>query len=123
MSRNFYLTGVSVAAVFAWASWGVVINKFSPYVSPVPALTLFYASLFIALTATFALFGFYLRVWLNKDEVYIQHINIAIRQGFLLALVVCVAMFFQRLRVLTWWDGLLLVMMMILIEFYFMAKE
>lgn len=123
MSRNFYLFGIFIAALFGWASWGVVIHKLSPYASPAPALTLFYASLFLALTATFALFGYYLRVWLNKHEVYSQHVNIALRQGILLSLIVCTGLLFQRLRVLTWWDGLLLVLVMILVEFYFMAKE
>ena len=123
MSRSLYLFGIFIAAVFGWASWGVVINKLSPYVSPAPALILFYTSLFIALTATFALLGFYLRVWLNKHEIYYQHINIALRQGVLLSLIMCTGLLFQRLRVLTWWDGLLLVLIMILVEFYFMAKE
>lgn len=123
MSRSFYLFGILITAIFGWASWGVVINKLSPYLSPAPALFFFYASLFIALTATFALFGFYLRVWLNKHEVYSQHINIALRQGGLLAIIMCVGLGFQRLRVLTWWDGLLLVLVMVLVEFYFMAKE
>lgn len=123
MSRSLYIFGIFIAATFGWASWGLVIHKLSPYTSPVPALTLFYTSLFIALTATFALFGFYLRVWLNKNEIYHQHINIALRQGVLLSIIMCTGLLFQRLRVLTWWDGLLLVLIMILVEFYFMAKE
>lgn len=123
MSRSLYLFGIFIASVFGWASWGLVIHKLSPYESPAPALTLFYTSLFIALTATFALLGFYLRVWLNRDEVYFQHINIALRQGVLLSIIMCTGLLFQRLRVLTWWDGLLLVLIMILVEFYFMAKE
>lgn len=123
MSRSLYLFGIFIAAAFGWASWGVVINKLSPYVSPTPALVFFYTSLFISLTATFALFGYYLRVWLNKHEVYSQHINIALRQGMLLSMIMCTGLVFQRLRVLTWWDGLLLVLIMILVEFFFMAKE
>jgi Na+/melibiose symporter-like transporter len=99
--------------MFGWASWGVVIHKLSPYVSPAPALVFFYTSFFIAHTATFALLGFYLRVWLNKNEVYYQHINIALRHGVLLSVIMCTGLFFQRLRVLTWWDGLLLVLIMI----------
>ncbi len=123
MSHSIYLFGIFVAATFGWASWGVVINKLSPYNSPAPALILFYTSLFIALTATFALLGYYLRVWLNKHEIYFQHINISLRQGVFLSMIMCTGLIFQRFRVLTWWDGLLLVLVMILVEFYFMAKE
>lgn len=123
MSRSLYLIGIFIAGAFGWASWGLVINKMSPYVSPAPALVLFYTSLFIALTATFALLGYYLRVWLNKHEVYFQHLSISLRQGVFLSIIMCTGLIFQRLRVLTWWDGLLLVLVMILMEFYFMAKE
>lgn len=123
MSRSVYLFGIFVTACFGWASWAVVLNKFSPYVSPAPAIFFFYASLFIALTATFALMGFYLRIILSREEVYLQQINIALRQGVWLALLFCVGLIFQHLQVLTWWDGVLMVLILILLEFYFMAKN
>ncbi|MBN2087698.1 hypothetical protein JW758_05095 [Candidatus Peregrinibacteria bacterium] len=123
MIQNTYLLSIVIATVFGWASWGVVISKLSPFTSPKLALGLFYSSLFVALTGTFTLLFYYLRAWFNKGEVNNAHLNISLRQGVLLSSMICIAIGFQRLKVLTWWDGLLLLAIVLLIEFYFMARD
>lgn len=123
MVHPLYLLGIFIAAIFGWSSWIVVISKLSPFLSPMFALSFFYASLFIALTSTLALLGYYIRIWINKNEVYAFHINIALRQGTLISIMICLSLLFQRMRVLTWWDGLLLLMLLVLIELYFMGRN
>jgi hypothetical protein len=123
MIHGTYLLAILIAAVFGWASWIVVINKLSPFTTPELALSLFYTSLFIALAATFALIIHYFRVWLNKGETHNAQLNTALRQGMLLSAMISAGIAFQRLRVLTWWDGLLLLAIVLLIEFYFMARD
>jgi len=123
MVHGTYLLAILIATVFGWASWIVVINKLSPFTAPELALGLFYTSLFIALAGTLALIIYYLRAWLNKGEIYNVHLNISLRQGILLSAMICIGIAFQRLKVLTWWDGLLLLAIVLLIEFYFMARD
>ena len=123
MFHSTYLLSIFIATVFGWASWGVVVKKLSPFTSPQLALSLFYASLFVALTGTLTLVFYYLRAWLNKGEIYNAHLNISLRQGMLLSAMISIAIGFQRLKVLTWWDGLLLLAIVLLIEFYFMARD
>ena len=124
MTPLYYITGVFVAAALGWASWFVVLNKMSPFISGTLALSLFYASLFMALTGTFALIGYYLRLAISqkKDKVTL-HLNTALRQGALLSFMLCVGLSFQRLRVLTWWDAALLLIIVVLLEYYFMGRE
>lgn len=107
----------------SWIAWVVVINKLDPFESTGLALALFYISLFFALTCTFTVTGFYFRVWLNKNEIYYQHIHTAFRQGVLLTVIALGCLTFQIMGVLTWWSGLLLIATVTLFEFYFMAKE
>ena len=123
MKHTPYIIGVFITALLGWVSWMVVINKLSPFVSGYLALVLFYASLFIALTGTFSILIYYLRISLSKRKNYFQHLNIALRQGSLLSIMLCVGLVFQRLRVLTWWDALLLLIIILLIEYYFMSRE
>ena len=123
MVHGTYLLVILIATVFGWASWAVVINKLSPFTTPQLALSLFYTSLFIALTGTLAIIIYYIRAWLNKGEISNTHINIALRQGVLLSAMICIGIAFQRLKVLTWRDGLLLLFIVLLIEFYFMARD
>lgn len=118
-----YLIAILIATLFSWASWAVVIYKLSPFSQPLLSVTLFYSSLFIALTGTFALLLYLLRMWANKKEVFNIHLNTSLRQGVLLSLMLIAGLVFQRLRVLTWWDGILLLAIVLLIEFYFNKKD
>ncbi len=123
MIHNTYIIAILIASFFSWASFIVVINKLSPFSQPALSMSLFYSSLFIALAGTFALAFYFLRVWSNKKEIYNVHLNTSLRQGVLLSVVVVVGLAFQRLRVLTWWDGLLILAIVLLIEFYFMSRN
>lgn len=123
MIHQSYLVAITLASFLGWSSWFVVIYKLSPFSQPQLSLTLFYASLFIALAGTFTLLLYFLRVWANKKEIYNVHFNTSMRQGLLLSAMMIIGLGFQRLRVLTWWDGLLLLAIVLLIEFYFMSKD
>lgn len=123
MSHNRYLAIIGSAGVLSWIAWVVVINKLDPFASTGVSLGLFFLSLFVALICTFTVVGFYFRVWLNKNEIYYNHINIAFRQGVLLTFLAVGSLAFQLLGVLTWWSGLLFIAAITLVEFYFMAKE
>ncbi len=123
MFHNIYLFSVLIATIFGWASFVVVITKLSPFISGTLALSLFYPSLFIALSGTFTLLNHYLRASLQKSTPNNYHLAIVLRQGVFTSLIICISLVFQRLRVLTWWDGLLLVGVFLLMEFYFMSKD
>lgn len=123
MSHNNYLSVVAVAGLVSWLAWTVVIGKLDPFESKGLALGLFFLTLFIALTCTFSIVGFYLRLWLNHNEFFYQHIHLALRQGFLLAVIVNGCLTFQILRVLTWWSGVLLILTVTFVEMYFVAKD
>ena len=123
MSHHKYLAIIGAAGVLSWIAWVVVLYKLVPQQSTGLALALFYLSMFFALTCTFTVIGFYFRVWLNKNEVFYNHIYIAFRQGLLLTVICLGCLTFLLLKVLTWWSGLLLIAVVTTIEFYFTAKE
>lgn len=118
-----YLISIGIAGLFSWAAFWVVIFKLDPYQSTALALFFFFLSLFFALTTTFTFIGFYVRKWFSKNEIYFRHINISLRQGALLSFCALGCLFFLLLGVLTWWNGLLLVVIITLLEFYFTSKE
>ncbi|MBN2306647.1 hypothetical protein JXD20_01565 [Candidatus Peregrinibacteria bacterium] len=123
MIHSTYITAILIATFLSWASWFVVLYKLSPFSQPVLALSLFYSSLFIALAGTFVMLFYFLRVWVNKKEIYNVHLNTSLRQGILLSAMIIIGLAFQRLRVLTWWDGILLLAIVLLIEFYFSSRD
>lgn len=114
---------LGIAALISWLAFYLVINKLDPFASTGLALALFFVSLFFALTSTFSVIGFYIRVWVNKNEIYYDHINVSLRQAILLTLITLGCLLFQLLSVLTWWSGLLLIAAVTMIEFYLVAKD
>lgn len=81
-------------------------------------MILFFTSLFFALVSTFAVAGYFLRLFFNKNEIFLNHINIALRQGTLLALLTLTAIGMLAIGILTWWSGILLITAFSLLEFY-----
>jgi len=64
-----------------------------------------------------------LRKTFVKGELLFEQLNVSIRQGILLGLLSVGSLFFQHLKVLTWWLGLLMIGIVVLIEFYLVARE
>lgn len=123
MPYNKYLSIIALSAAFSWIAWLLVIFKLNPYSTMGVSLSFFFLSLLIALSSTFTIIGFYVRVWLFRNEVFYKHISISLRQGILIGILSVFSLVFQMLRVLTWWSGLLLVLVIVLIEFYFSSQD
>lgn len=123
MTHGRYIAIIGCSGLLAWFGWFLVYTKLSPYETMGLSLTFFFTTLFIALSATFAVGGFYFRVWLFKNEIFYKHINVALRQGIFLSLIAVFCLIFQMMKVLSWWSGLLLVVSAVLLEFYFSAKD
>lgn len=123
MTHNRYLLVVGIAGLVSWVAWFIVLNKLDPFESMGISLTLFFLSMFFALSCTFTIIGFYFRLWLNKNEIYSQHIAIAFRQGIELTIIALGCILFLILGVLTWWSGFLLILSVSLVELYFVARQ
>lgn len=123
MTHNRYLSFVGIAGLVSWIAWFIVLNKLDPFESTALALILFFLSLFFALGCTFTVIGFYFRMWLNKNEIYSNHIAIAFRQGIELSVIALGCIMFLILGVLNWWSGVLLILSVSIVELYFVARE
>ncbi len=123
MVYSRYISIIAGSGFLGWISFLLVLNRLSPYENMGLALSFFFITLFIALTCTFGVFGFYFRVWLFKNEIYYKHIGVSLRQGILLSMITNFCLVFQMMRLLSWWSGILLVMIAVLLEFYFSSRD
>lgn len=123
MTYNKYMAIIGFSGLLAWLGFLLIVFKLSPFVSSGVSLSLFFVTLFVALSSSLTVLGFYFRVWLFKNEIFYQHINIALRQGIVLSLIVIFSLVFQMLRVLNWWSGILLITAALLLEFYFASRD
>lgn len=123
MAHKNYLYIILGTSLFAWAGFFTVIFKFDPFANTSVSLAFFYLSLFIALSGSFTLIGYYFRIWLYRNEIFYIHLNMSLRQGVLLALIAVSCLVLLMLKVLTWWSGGLLIAAALLLELYFASKE
>jgi hypothetical protein len=122
MTLKKYLIGMMISTVFCWFSWGMILFYIDPKTTGIVGLAAFYISLFFALIGLLTLIGFYLRIWFSKNEILFAHVGPSFRQAVFLSIVVVGSLVLQSFRLLTWWDGALLVASIVLLEFYFMSR-
>jgi len=83
----------------------------------------FYFTFFFSLGSLFNLFLLRLRRNRMRGELVGENIILSLRQGMLLALLATSLLVLQGLRMLLWWDGLLVVAGIFLIELYFLSSD
>ncbi len=124
MPYSIYIIGLAFTSLFGWTGFYLVVTHLDPQeiTGKMPFIA-FYVTLFIAVTATASIISFYTRVLLSRNRIYYHNLNISIREGFFVAVLICMFLGLQYYRVLTWWDGILLVFAMILLEIFLLSKK
>lgn len=121
----FFITLICVGG------WVLVLYTIPPDSPWWLGLTLFYFSLFWAVVTTLATIGLLIRLVFikrNDDHVVVAdeevgQVKVALRQGVWLGLLVIICLMLQHIKLLTWWNGLILVVALTILEFFFVAYK
>jgi hypothetical protein len=111
-----------LGTLLALAAWILVIFYTDPEKGGAPAKFIFYFTFFLFLAGIFILMLSFLRRKFGGGGVVLSDLGTSFRQGMLLSLLVIALLVLQSFRFLTWWDGLLSVAGIFLIELYFLTK-
>ena len=122
MTLKSYLWGMRFSTFLALSAWLLVIFYTDPEKGGAPVKFVFYLTLFLLLSGIFILMLSFLRRKIGKDGVVISDLGMSFRQGALLSLLVIALLVIQSFRYLTWWDGLLVVAGVFLLELYFLTR-
>lgn len=123
MFLNRYVLSVLIASVASFLSLYLVITKIDPFTDETLGLALFFISLFFSVSSALSLVGYFFRVLFYREELFMNHFNVSLRQGIILGFCLCAIMGFQILRTLTWWNGFIIVLISFLVELYFVARD
>lgn len=96
------------------------------YLNPkmgVAAITTLLVSIFFTLVCLVALVGFSLRVRIGNNELLFEAFKTSLRQGFLVGLYALGVLGLASIKLLTWWDALLLALSLVLFEIYFKSNK
>jgi hypothetical protein len=117
-----YLLGMSIAAILCWAAFAMAVFSVNPYKADFISIASFFVSLFFAIAATLTIFIFYFRGRNEDEESLTGKLGLSFRHSALIALAGVGLLIFQAIRILTWWDGALLVIAILLLEMYFRSR-
>ncbi len=123
MSLRLYLLLMSLATIVAWFGWGVVVTNQVPDPAMAMPFLLFYASLFVALTGTFAIIGFLVRFHTRQDDLPFRQVVLAFRQAISYAVLLVIVLVLQSKRLLTIWNTFFLLGAFILLELFFLTRR
>jgi len=117
------LSAITLTALISWSAWLLVIYKLDPYEATSMALSLFFLSFTFSIAGTFTIILFFLKKKKTKNEIYIKHVMISLRQGILLGVCTSTCLLLLMFGMLRMWNGFLLVILIMLFEFYLSGKD
>ncbi|MBU1039400.1 hypothetical protein KKC17_04235 [Patescibacteria group bacterium] len=117
MKLKYYLIWMSLGTLVSWGAFLLVINYLNPEVAGTMGLVFFYLALFLSLVGSLTLLGFTWRYFRRQDEVLFRQISVSFRQAVWLSVIVIISLFLQVNGLLTWWNLLLLILTLSLLEF------
>ena len=124
MTFRMYIALMSLATLFAWVAWGVILWNTNPFEAGITGFVMFYVTLFISLVGTLTLLGVSYRVLLrNRRDVISREVRISFRHAVVLSLLGVVALALSAQGMLRWWMVLLLILAGSGLEYFFLIKE
>ena len=117
MSLSVYLWGIRLFTLLSLSAWLGIVVAVDPTEGGVVGMVLFFSSLFAFILGvmTLVLTSIYRQALGATSAAH--HLGGAFRQAFLLTIFCVGVAFFQKERILTWWDALLLLAAVLIIEF------
>ncbi|MBL7141710.1 hypothetical protein ISS21_01275 [Patescibacteria group bacterium] len=122
MTLKKYLNLMVILTIICWLAWVLLLFFITPVETGLIGFILFYFSLFLAIVGTAAIIGFIIRVRLSRGPVFKQ-VEVAFRQGIWISLLIVGLILLQGLNLLKWWNGLLLALFLIFLEFFFLSSR
>lgn len=122
MSRRWFIITIwtiiiidFLAAALVWLTGSLGVGNISPYL-------FFYLSLWLAIGGALGYFGFLIREKLVQKVKWSYFVGISLREGFLLATVPVLSLMLSHFGKLNWWIFLIILIIPIGIEIYFLYK-
>jgi len=118
MTLKNYLIVMGLLSVLAWSIFILILNIIDPLATNWLGLSLFYVSLFLSLSGTAALLGFFVRFVALRHSLVFYAVSNAFRQSFLFALFISISFLLLSLELFTWLNISLLLIIFVILELF-----
>jgi len=123
MTLSRYLIVMTFSAILGWVAWILVLFYIDPFTSGLSGFILFYISLIFALIGTLSVIGYFVRARFHKEELTYEQVANAFRQAILLSVLVTISLFLRSQGLLKWWNIILLIIGLTLLEVFIMSRK
>ncbi|MFZ5365598.1 MAG: hypothetical protein ACOZBH_05405 [Patescibacteria group bacterium] len=123
MTLRKYLIILLICTTFCWLTFVAVLMYTNPGSTNWIGFSFLYLSLFVSLIGTFSIGGILFRWVSKKQSLQDKQIDISSRQSIILSFFAVVSLFLQSLRLLTWWNLIILVAVISLVEIFFISHR
>lgn len=114
MEKSWILIGILLSFLISLSSFLSIVFLSNPEQGFIFIL-LFYVSLFIVL---FSLFFLIIFIYNKISRTKIGNFSVNIKQGFLLASIIILILIFQNLKILKWWNLIILFIIFLFVEIF-----
>jgi len=106
----------------AWAGVVLIVMSANPETASGPTFAIFYACLFLAVVGLLSMVGFSARVFILNHRLFIsREVAVSFRQSLLMATLVVSSLWLLSRGQLNWWTGILMVVIMTLVESFYIS--
>ncbi len=123
MSLRAYLAVMGFGTLLAGATFFLVLFRVDPGTAGTLGFALFYLSMFLTVAGAVSIVGFLVRVLMHRDEMLSRLVALSFRQAVLLSALAIGALALHSHKLLSWWNSLLLIAAMTIVEFLFISLE
>jgi len=123
MTLKQLLIVMAIATGICWLGWLIILFNVDPTDSSFVEFGFFYISLFFSLLGSFFLLTFAVRKMFNKLDMDYKIVAISFRQSFFFAGLFVLVLFLQSKSLLAWWNLLIIVLALCLLEFFFLSSS
>lgn len=123
MTLRQYLILMSLSAVFCWIIWVFVLFLIDPTATDILGFVFFYLSLFLSLAGTLSVVGLIFRMKFGREEAVFKTVTTSFRQATMLSCLIIGSLFLKSKSLLAWWNIVLLVLALTILEFFFMSYQ
>ena len=123
MTIRSYVWAIRIMTILAISALVSVLIFIDPEKSGIVGRIYFFAALFFSSAGIFNLLLISMRRKFISAEMAVGNLGISFRQGMLMSVLLVGLMVLQGFRMLVWWDGLLVVAAIFLVELYFLSRN
>ena len=123
MTLRSYLVIMIIATLTCWSAWIFTLWTVNPDTTNWLGFSLFYLSLFLAISGTAAIFGFIIRFVTLKRELAFRAVKTAFRQSFIFAFLITASLFLLARGLFTWLNLFLLVIGLSVLEYFLISYK